>query len=1733
MANKSSFKGIQIPIGADTVAFSTAINEVNSALTGTKKELNALQASLKLDFDADKFKQAQVSAQDYLAKTKEKAELLKQAMEQINKEADSPAKAEKIQYLNTELIKVETAGKAVEAQLRTLDKIEFNQMNSQLEATKGKVEALRERLEAKYNNDTFAELQKEAQTQLTQTQAKAEELRKTLETWKTSGVDETSEDFKKLEQQIIETDTEVVKIKESLREINNITFDQVTDAGKALLPVSAAVTAGLVASTKAAIDQESAFTGVRKTVEATEAEYADLKSTLREMSEEIPVATTELMNIAASAGQLGIEKENIAGFTRTIADLGVATNLAGEEAAMTLAKFTNITRMSQDDIGRLGSTIVELGNNSTTTEKDIADMSLRLASAGNQAKMTEADIVSIAASLSSVGLEARAGGSAFSAIINDMTLAVETNSERLTAFAQVAGITAEEFARAYREDAASALLAFIDGLSTAEERGISALEILGNLSIEEKILSDALLRAAGASETFNSTLEMGRQAWEDNIALTVEAEKQYSTTASELQKTKNAIDNAAASLGEVFLPYVKKGAEGVSDLVKWFNSLDDSAKQAVAGIAVFVGALSPALMIVGKVGSGIAGMITTVVELGTAAKGATGIIGGLNAMMAANPAAMVTIAITALVTALGVLAIAASNADNVTKELNQALKDNRQAYEDANTAAENLATTQQADLTLVEKLVPKYEELNGKVNKTTEEKEELRKIVERINGIMPDAIRLINDETGAYETQNGTLKDLIATKRAAIEAELDYQKARNAIVAQREAQEERDAAATKRDDLINQYRENYGDRLTERDLKAIELNEFDFAGHLSSIQKENRAYFSASPETSSYVSSKEIDALKEIVGMGKGIAEFDGRIEEFGQTIDRLLESSAKLGDAIEESGKVVVTANNKTQTAIDQANNRKITGQRAVGERLATHEKDGTQESALALLSGDRTYATDEQKKRIKEIHDYQLSLIENNKARGIISEKEALEQKKVLNEAFYADDVKAKLDADTKYLNDSKNLDKKGKGNGSGGGDGDDDYKELKAITDAKYNALKDHEKDVGEHIQNLKYLQTTYLEEGTKEWYEAQAEINRFEDDIAKKREDGAKQQTKTQEDELKKQEKEKKDFYDNAKLEIEDYKNSVDYTIEGEIAMWEKLGENYTELSKEKVEIDKTLKKLRDELNEETKKSTKETYDDDVEALNQSLKDKTKSYEEFKDEYLKITAEAYGEDSKEYKKATQNILKMSQDRYNQEKQALIWALEDGEISYEEYYERLKQLRIDYADFIEAEENKAIERALDKEIAVAGFGIDLAALEEQYANGEILLTEYLEKSIELLGKHFKEGSLEYDKYFADINQKYERHANKELSDIKKSYNQNLISFDEYKRTYLAKVAELYGEESDIYAQAQADMKQEGIKEYNSRLQDLKDALKLKEITQKEFYAAWLELLKEFFDEESTAYKLQYQGILEEQKAFNDKMIAEAKAAQSALMATPTGLVGGPVGGGGGGGAGGGGGSSVGTPISPYTNQSEAATNYQGTLAEMNDYVARVIAQADADLSTGIITAAQYGRISAQMKNLKTEITKAAQNAGLVTWEGMTSVLGGGDVADYSFYEQFNALAEKLSNEMDYAIEQLDLPKSVLDAIAYKEAKEATMTAVEIAEKALRDAAFEAGFNEPRYTTSQINANQAAKSATDSPFADTAKDNAINMVVTINTQGVTTEQVERAVKAGTTDALRKANLV
>lgn len=343
--------------------------------------------------------------------------------------------------------------------------------------------------------------------------------------------------------------------------------------------IALAATAAL--SVKAASDFESSFAGVRKTVDATEKEFKSFEKQLRTLAKTIPINVNELNRIAEAAGQLGIEKKNIIGFTETMAKLGVTTNLTSEEAATGMARFANITQLPQEQIANLGSVLVDLGNNLATTEKEILDMGLRLAGAGVQIGLTEEQTLGLAGALSSVGIRAESGGTAFSRVMADMASAAATGGDAMAGFAEVAGQSATDFTKSFQETPAQAINDFIKGLARIKTEGGNTFGVLDELDLGSIRVRDALLRTAGAGDLVADSIKLAGEAFEENTALTEEAEKRFETFESQMIIFKNLLQDVAITIGSVLLPVLINMVEFITPIVTKFGELAEKVKAAI------------------------------------------------------------------------------------------------------------------------------------------------------------------------------------------------------------------------------------------------------------------------------------------------------------------------------------------------------------------------------------------------------------------------------------------------------------------------------------------------------------------------------------------------------------------------------------------------------------------------------------------------------------------------------------------------------------------------------------------------------------------------------------------------------------------------------------------------------------------------------------------------------------------------------------------------------------------------------------------------------------------------------------------------------------------------------------------------------------------------------------------------------------------------------------------------
>ncbi|WP_102160058.1 phage tail tape measure protein [Zhihengliuella halotolerans] len=382
-----------------------------------------------------------------------------------------------------------------------------------------------------------------------------------------------------------------------------------------LMAVGTATVAGLGLSVKAAMDWESAWTGVMKTVDGTPEQLAKVEEGLRGLARELPASHTEIAAVAEAAGQLGVATPDVVEFTRTMINLGESTNMSAEEAATTLARFANVMGTSTSEMNNLGAAIVGLGNNYATTESEIAAMGQRLSGAGTQIGLSEGQVLGLAAAMSSVGIEAEAGGTAMSLTMKRVGKAVDEGGATLETFAKVSGMSAEEFQQAWREDAGTALTTFVEGLGRAGEQGESVNAILTELGITGVREADAMLRLSAAGELMGEAMATGVDEFTKGSALIEEAQKRYETAESRIKIAWNTIKDAAIDAGSVILPAIATLADSVATLVGWFADLPAPVQTGVVALVSVAGVATLAVGAFAKFAPAIKGAIGAAKDL--------------------------------------------------------------------------------------------------------------------------------------------------------------------------------------------------------------------------------------------------------------------------------------------------------------------------------------------------------------------------------------------------------------------------------------------------------------------------------------------------------------------------------------------------------------------------------------------------------------------------------------------------------------------------------------------------------------------------------------------------------------------------------------------------------------------------------------------------------------------------------------------------------------------------------------------------------------------------------------------------------------------------------------------------------------------------------------------------------------------------------------------------------------
>lgn len=635
----------------------------------------------------------------------------------------------------------------------------------------------------------------------------ANKLRSALDDAKAAGLDDANRKVIDLRTKLVQAEEELKKVNEELKRTtqfnqNLIALSENLDkigkaagnAAKALAPMSAASSALLVGAGKAAIDFESAFADVKKTIEETDTtSYDDLSADIVEMSKNLPTAATDIAHLVGLIGQLGVSADDAMKFAKVMVDLGNSTDISAEEAGTSIAQLYNLMGSDIDTVDRFASAIVHLGNNTATTESKIVTMAKYFGAAASTIGLTEKELLGISAALSSVGLETY-GATSLSTIFRNIEVQVSTNGKKVKDWAKIVGMSVKDFKNAWQNDTITVIQKLFTALGSVEDKGGSLAATLSELGMENLRQLDTMTRLANASDLLSQTLELSDEAWEDGTYAVKEADKRYGTVESKLKTLKNRLTAMGIALSKTILPIVTKVVDKIAPMADKLAKWVEENQNLVLSMLSLGASVSPVLFGISGISKAATGVIKFITTLTPATAKLSLIMGGI------------AVGVTAVTATIGLLKDAMSDAD---PGLQQYISDN-QAYFD--TINEGLAE-QSKEFDYYEKLLDEYNELvdaSGKVKAGYED---------RVNFIKSELV-----EAGLVE--ENTLGNVKKKQEEVTAAIYDTIEARRSAAYLEAADEQQKAALEEEAKLLDWLAENA--EKYQNALKVVEQGRFPY-----------------------------------------------------------------------------------------------------------------------------------------------------------------------------------------------------------------------------------------------------------------------------------------------------------------------------------------------------------------------------------------------------------------------------------------------------------------------------------------------------------------------------------------------------------------------------------------------------------------------------------------------------------------------------------------------------------------------------------------------------------------------------------------------------------------------------------------------------------------------------------------------------------------------------------------
>lgn len=411
-----------------------------------------------------------------------------------------------------------------------------------------------------------------------------------------------------------------------------------TTVGTALLGISAPITGIGIASTKSALTFEDSMAKVMTIADQTEMSYDDMKSAIMDLSSQTGISANEIAdNVynAISAGQKTGDAVNFVSNSTKLAKAGFADAGAALDILTTIL---NAYGMEASEVTNVSDMLIQTQNKGKVTVGELSTAMGKVIPTANANNVALDQLCSGYAIMTANGVACAESTTYMNSMLNELGKSGTT----------VSNILKSETGMSFSECMASGMslgdvLAVLD--KNAKDSGLAFTDLWGSAEAGKA----GLILLGDSGKEFNSMLE----EMESSSGATEQAFQTLDTTSYNMQKALNEVKNAGIQLGgtllETLAPVIMNVCNAVSKACEWFNNLDEGTKKTIFAVSGIVTAIGGALVVFGKIATGISSVITAVKTVGTVFSGLSGVFTAL------NPTVLIVVGVIGALIAIGVL----------------------------------------------------------------------------------------------------------------------------------------------------------------------------------------------------------------------------------------------------------------------------------------------------------------------------------------------------------------------------------------------------------------------------------------------------------------------------------------------------------------------------------------------------------------------------------------------------------------------------------------------------------------------------------------------------------------------------------------------------------------------------------------------------------------------------------------------------------------------------------------------------------------------------------------------------------------------------------------------------------------------------------------------------------------------------------------------------------------------